>query len=128
VFTNPKDTLTQLEFIPSPTAPGGPVLLRDPRYEPGWSPSWWADYHPLQIQKASHVTVSTFDLDDSVRHLERKGVRVQRADDDTVVTDVDTTYGCVMAFTTAGIPDDPRADWTAHVEGPVPATLFSAPP
>ena len=66
VFTNPKDTLTQLEFIPSPNAPGGPTMLKDPRDERGWSPFWWADYHPLQIQKASHVTVSTFDLDQAL--------------------------------------------------------------
>lgn len=62
VFTNPRDTLTQLEFIPSPNAPGGPSIMRDPRFEPGWSAFWWADYHPLQLQKLSHVTVSTFDL------------------------------------------------------------------
>jgi hypothetical protein len=198
VFTNPKDTLTQLEFIPSPNAPGGPTMLKDPRYEPGWSPFWWADYHPLQIQKASHVTVSTFDVDqalgvyldvlhgallheadnpvhrsrsayvligdvvvelaqpigtgplqedmarfhhgiycltfkvrdlgDAVRHLERKDIAVRRVDDETVVTDVDTTHGCAMAFTTWTIPNDPRTDWTAHVDGPVPASLFTAPP
>jgi catechol 2,3-dioxygenase-like lactoylglutathione lyase family enzyme len=63
VFTHPRDTLTQLEFIPAPNVPGGPAMLRDPRYEPGWRASWWADYHPLQIQKLSHVTFSTFDLD-----------------------------------------------------------------
>ena len=62
VFTHPRDTSTQLEFIPAPNAPGGPAMLRDPRYEAGWRPSWWADYHPLQIQKVSHVTVSTFGL------------------------------------------------------------------
>ena len=62
VFTHPRDTLTQLEFIPSPNAPGGPSLLRDPRFAPAWSPAWWADYHPLQIQKVSHVTLSTHDL------------------------------------------------------------------
>jgi len=62
VFTHPQATLTQLEFIPAPGSPGGPSLLRDPRFAPGWSASWWADYHPLQVQKLSHVTVSTFDL------------------------------------------------------------------
>jgi len=62
VFTHPRSTLTQLEFIPAPNAPGGPALLKDPRYAPGWSASWWADYHPLQIQKVSHVTLSTYDL------------------------------------------------------------------
>jgi hypothetical protein len=98
VFTNPADTLTQLEFIPSPNAPGGPTLLNDPRYAPGWSPSWWADYHPMQIHEG------------------------------TVVTDPQTTHGCVMSFTTWAVPDDPRSDWTAVVEGPVPASLFSPPP
>jgi catechol 2,3-dioxygenase-like lactoylglutathione lyase family enzyme len=62
VFTHPRDTLTQLEFIPSPDVPGGPALLRDPRYAPGWTSFWWADYHPLQIQKVSHVTISTRDV------------------------------------------------------------------
>lgn len=67
VFTHPRDTLTQLEFIPAPNVPGGPTMLRDPRYEPGWGPWWWADRHPLQIQKVSHVTVSTFDLDEACK-------------------------------------------------------------
>jgi hypothetical protein len=48
-------------------------------------------------------------------------------DDETVVTDPDTTHGCVLSFTTWTIPHDPRVDWTAHVEGPLPASL-SAPP
>lgn len=38
-------------------------MLGDPRYMPGWSASWWADVHPLQIQKVSHITLSTYDLD-----------------------------------------------------------------
>jgi catechol 2,3-dioxygenase-like lactoylglutathione lyase family enzyme len=62
VFTHPRSTLTQLEFIPAPNSPGGPALLKDPRFAPGWSASWWADYHPLQIQKVSHITISTYDL------------------------------------------------------------------
>jgi Glyoxalase/Bleomycin resistance protein/Dioxygenase superfamily len=62
VFTHPRDTITQLEFIAAPNTPGGPAMLRDPRFTAEWSASWWADYHPLQIQKVSHVTVSTFDL------------------------------------------------------------------
>ena len=61
VFTHPRDTMTQLEFIPAPNVAGGPKMLGDPRFAPGWSPSWWADVHPLQIQKVSHVTVSTDD-------------------------------------------------------------------
>jgi catechol 2,3-dioxygenase-like lactoylglutathione lyase family enzyme len=62
VFTHPRSTLTQLEFIPAPNSPGGPSLLKDPRYASGSSAWWWADYHPLQVQKVSHVTISTYDL------------------------------------------------------------------
>ncbi|HLG67006.1 MAG TPA: VOC family protein [Acidimicrobiales bacterium] len=195
VFTNPKDTLTQLEFIPAPDAPGGPALLGDPRYQPGWQPSWWADYHPLQIQKLSHVTVSTFDLsralevyagtlggtlvheadnpvhrsrsafvqvgddvlvelaqpagegplqadmarfhhgiyavtfkvrdlDDAAAHLDRCGVAYARADEGTIVSDPDTTQGCVMAFTDRDVPGDRRPDWTAVAGDAVPARVF----
>jgi hypothetical protein len=74
------------------------------------------------------LTFKVRDLDDAIQHLERKDVVVQRVDDETVVTDADTSYGCRMSFTTWSIPDDPRTDWSAHVEGPVPATLFTPPP
>jgi hypothetical protein len=195
VFTHPRETLTQLEFIPAPNSPGGPSLLRDPRFAPGWSASWWADYHPLQIQKVSHVTVSTFDLPkaagvyvgllqgtvlheqlnpvhgshsvfvlvgedtvvelaeptgdgplqvdmarfhesmysltfkvrdikDAEQHLTAKGVKFMVADDATLISDPDTTQGCVMGFTTSAIPGDPRPDWSEHTEGPIPAHLF----
>ena len=60
LFTHPRDTYTQLELVPAPGA-GGPGALRDPRFQPGWSPVWWADYHPLQILKFSHATVSARD-------------------------------------------------------------------
>ncbi|MGE0878471.1 MAG: hypothetical protein AB7L13_05465 [Acidimicrobiia bacterium] len=62
VFTHPKYTITQLEFIPAPDKPGGPSVMADPRYKEGWSPAWWADYHPLQILQHSHTTVTTHDL------------------------------------------------------------------
>jgi catechol 2,3-dioxygenase-like lactoylglutathione lyase family enzyme len=195
VFTHPRDTLTQLEFIPAPNAPGGPAMLRDPRFAPGWSSFWWADYHPLQIQKISHLTVSTSDLakardlylgllqgtllhegdnpvlgarsafvqvgtdmvvelaepvgegplqadmvrfhhslysltfkvrdlGDAEAYLESKGVKFTSADGTTLVSDPDTTQGCVMGFTTWEIPGDTRPDWTDHREGVIPAQLF----
>jgi catechol 2,3-dioxygenase-like lactoylglutathione lyase family enzyme len=58
VFTHPRDTFTQLEFVARDVSES----LRDPRVRPGWSPGWWADRHPLHIQKFSHATVSTQDL------------------------------------------------------------------
>jgi hypothetical protein len=195
VFTHPRDTFTQLEFIPAPNVPGGPSMLRDPRFAPGWSASWWADYHPLQIQKVSHLTLSTSDLarasdlylgllqgtllhegdnpvhgshsvfvlvgDDTVvelaqpmgegplqadmvrfhhslysltfkvrnlgearSYLESKSVKFAAGDATTLVTNPDTTQGCVMGFTTSEIPRDPRPDWTDPDGGLIPAQLF----
>jgi catechol 2,3-dioxygenase-like lactoylglutathione lyase family enzyme len=195
VFTHPRDTLTQLEFIPAPNTTGGPSILPDPRFEANWSPSWWADYHPLQIQKVSHVTISTYDLAkardvyigllhgtllhedvnpilgarsafvlvgsdtivelaepvgegplqsdmvrfhqslysitfkvrdlrDAEQYLESKGVKFTLADDTILVTDADTTNGCIMAFTTSEVPGDPRSDWTALTGDVIPAKLF----
>jgi hypothetical protein len=196
VFTHPRDTLTQLEFIPAPNTPGGPSILPDPRFEPNWSPSWWADYHPLQIQKVSYITISTYDLakardvyigllqgtllyedmspvlgarrafvlvgsdtvvalaepvgegplqsdmarfhqslhsltlkvrdlGDAAGYLEGKGVKFSFTDDTILITDPDTTQGCVMAFTTWDVPGDPRPDWTAlSGEDLIPAQLF----
>jgi catechol 2,3-dioxygenase-like lactoylglutathione lyase family enzyme len=191
LFTHPRDTYTQLEFVPGPT-PGGGGALRDPRFQPGWSPVWWADYHPLQVQKFSHSTVSVNDvtaardlyvdvlkgkllfegevpsnqttsafvlvgedlviefaqpLEDSspvaqdivrshegiysvsykVRdlaqaeeYLAKKGISFSYNDGTTLVTDRDTTQGCVMSFTTWSVPGDPRPDWTEHTDGPLP--------
>jgi hypothetical protein len=61
LFTHPRDTYTQLEFVPGPSPDGGGPL-RDPRFQANWSPVWWADYHPLQVQKFSHSTVSVNDV------------------------------------------------------------------
>lgn len=57
-FTHPRDTYTQLEFVGAPIGDH----MRDPRLQPGWSPEWWAERHPLQLQAFSHATVSTRDL------------------------------------------------------------------
>jgi hypothetical protein len=66
LFTSPRDTCTQLEFVPVEMA----SQLRDPRFRPGWSPSWWADRHPLHVQKLSHVTVTTRDISRSAQFYE----------------------------------------------------------
>jgi len=62
LFTHPRDTCTQLEFMVAPSA-DGPRWQRDPRYHAGWSPRWWADIHPLHIERASYATVSVRDVD-----------------------------------------------------------------
>jgi catechol 2,3-dioxygenase-like lactoylglutathione lyase family enzyme len=60
VFTHPRDTFTQLEFIPTPDPTTG-RFLRDPRFQPGWSAAWWTDNHPLHIEQASHATIAVRD-------------------------------------------------------------------
>ena len=64
LFTHPRDTFTQLEFVPGPR-PGQPEVRAsqsDPRLKPGWSPAWWARHHPLRIQNVSHATIAVRDL------------------------------------------------------------------
>ncbi len=58
LFTSPRHTGTQLEFVPVEIG----TVMWDPRLQPGWTPSWWADRHPLHVQKLSHVTVTTRDI------------------------------------------------------------------
>jgi catechol 2,3-dioxygenase-like lactoylglutathione lyase family enzyme len=62
LFTHPRDTYTQLEFIPTPD-PNEFRWMRDPRFQEHWSPSWWAETHPLHLEQFSHATVSVRDVD-----------------------------------------------------------------
>jgi len=57
IFTHPKSTLTQLEFmVPTP-------FIADPRLHVSYRSTWWHDTHPLHIRKQSHFTLATRDLD-----------------------------------------------------------------
>jgi hypothetical protein len=58
LFTHPRDTCTQLEFVDTKVA----SMLQDPRFRPDWNPAWWADRHPLHVRKFSHATVTTRDV------------------------------------------------------------------
>lgn len=56
VWTHPKDSHALLEFA---------MIDRftiDARLQPGWSPAFWRDQHPLGIERASHITVLMNDL------------------------------------------------------------------
>jgi catechol 2,3-dioxygenase-like lactoylglutathione lyase family enzyme len=52
IWTHPRETAGSLEFSESPYYRG-----LDPRFQPGWTPSYWRDEHPLGIERASHLTV-----------------------------------------------------------------------
>ena len=57
IFTHPKDTYGQLEFVD--------VINwkdKDPRFGPGWDPTWHRDRHPLGIHRVSHFTTIVADL------------------------------------------------------------------
>jgi len=60
LFTHPRDTYTQLEFI-SPMASAGGII--DPRFGDGFDVGWWTREHPLQVRKSSHVTITVQDVD-----------------------------------------------------------------
>ena len=78
-------------------------------------------------QSLYSLTFKVRDLADAEQYLESKGVKFASADATILVSDPDTTQGCVMAFTTREIPGDPRPDWTDWTDqsgGPIPAQLF----
>jgi hypothetical protein len=55
MFTHPRDTITQLEFIVAPP-PGGMGGMQDPRFTDSFDAARWTA-HPLGITKSSHVTL-----------------------------------------------------------------------
>jgi catechol 2,3-dioxygenase-like lactoylglutathione lyase family enzyme len=61
MFTHPRDTVTQLEFV-------GSVGLADPRFHGMFDPGWWTREHPLHLLKSSHVTLAVRDLE-RARHV-----------------------------------------------------------
>jgi catechol 2,3-dioxygenase-like lactoylglutathione lyase family enzyme len=62
IFSHPKDTFGQLEFVDV----SHHWTDTDPRFQPGWSPAWWRDEHPLGIHRVSHFTTIVTDLDRAV--------------------------------------------------------------
>src|SRR5271170_733565 len=62
IFTHPRDTFTQLEFMSS-TVMGRPAPGADPRTHQAYDLGWWSLQHPLQILMASHATIAVQDLD-----------------------------------------------------------------
>jgi len=63
IMTHPKDTIAQLEFF---RREGSPLEDKDPRFQPGWDPAWWAENHPLGLVGLAYTTVLTRDLDRAV--------------------------------------------------------------
>jgi hypothetical protein len=63
------------------------------------------------------VTYRVRDLAEARDYLTRKGVAFLVDDGTTLMSDPETTQGCLMGFTTERIPGDPRPDWSE------PATL-----
>jgi catechol 2,3-dioxygenase-like lactoylglutathione lyase family enzyme len=64
LFTHPRDTYTQLQFMAP--APGRGV--DDPRFEDAFDPGLWTREHPLHVRKSSHVTIAVRDLG-KAKHL-----------------------------------------------------------
>ena len=61
LFTHPRDTITQLEFMPH--FPG----MGDPRFHGSFDPGWWTRDHPLHVQKSAYTTLTVRDLDAAKR-------------------------------------------------------------
>lgn len=59
MFTHPRDTFTQLEFM---ARPGPDSPMKDPRFQGGWSNKPWAE-HPLGLLKSAYTTLTVADVD-----------------------------------------------------------------
>jgi hypothetical protein len=62
IFTHPKDTCGQMEFMAR--SPEG--HLGDPLFGGGWSADFWRDEHPLGILRTSHMTNVVRRVDDAL--------------------------------------------------------------
>ena len=76
IFTHPKDTFGQLEFVDVVNWKD-----KDPRFGPGWDPTWHRDRHPLGIHRVSHFTTIVADLQRATALYEQalQGRVVQKA-------------------------------------------------
>jgi catechol 2,3-dioxygenase-like lactoylglutathione lyase family enzyme len=66
IFTHPKETVTQLQFTWRRPVHGAEEFATrndDPRYLPGWSSGWWAEHHPLGVERLAYLTIVTADPD-----------------------------------------------------------------
>jgi hypothetical protein len=67
IFTHPKDTISQLQFMQRRTLRTPDDYHRpgdvDPRFLPGWSSTWWATNHGLTLERLAYVTIVTSDLE-----------------------------------------------------------------
>lgn len=61
IYTHPKDTAGALELMERRIPQGPGPYGGDPRFLPGYDPTWWAKNHPLGIERLSHVTVVSGD-------------------------------------------------------------------
>jgi catechol 2,3-dioxygenase-like lactoylglutathione lyase family enzyme len=64
LFTHPRDTYTQLQFM----APVPGRGVDDPRFSQTFDPGWWTREHPLHVRKSSHVTLAVRDVG-KAKHL-----------------------------------------------------------
>jgi catechol 2,3-dioxygenase-like lactoylglutathione lyase family enzyme len=65
LFTHPRDTYTQLQFMAYTGGVGG---IEDPRFGDAFDAGWWTREHPLHIMGSSHVTIAVRDLE-RAKHL-----------------------------------------------------------
>jgi hypothetical protein len=66
IFSHPKDTSGALEFMERI-----PKNADDPRFLPGWNPSWWSTNHPLGLERLESITVVVNDVERAAATYER---------------------------------------------------------
>jgi len=123
IFTHPRATVTQLEFmVPNPG-------MRDIRLHVTYRSTWWRDTHPLHIRRQSHVTLATRDFDRAVEVYSRiiPGTLLEERENDLLKTRsafIAVGRDIVLEIAEPLESGTPIADWVdAHRHGLFAVTL-----
>ena len=123
IFTHPKDTFGQLEFVDVEQQ----WRDADPRFKPDWSSSWHRAEHPLGIHRVSHFTTIVADVGRACELYENAlGARilhqVEAVDRESVFMFVGNETVVELASPT-GVPSRLADDFAANGELPHACTF-----
>ncbi len=119
VFTHPKDTPGMLEF--QETAGEFRTDLQDPRFSEHWPRfrgDFWADRHPLGLERMSHVTVVVADVGAAMRFYTDVLDAVALDDQASSVADAEASFVMVGEDTVLELvhPRDPSSVLAQELE------------
>jgi hypothetical protein len=115
LYTHPKDTMGALEFLERKLLEGRPSG-DDPRFKPGYDPSWWANNHPLGLERLGWITTIVSDVPKAKKvFVDTLGGR-QIHESESKLTDTHGTFVAVGDHTVVEIATPLSADSLAGID------------